>query len=115
MTNKVADVLERAADLIETVGHCKRRQWEFISPDYSTPVAYCAVGAITTASDGLIANQGAIHVLKAEIYGPRKPGDWTFRESIPRWNDDDDRTPAEVIDMLRQAAKTARNEYVGPQ
>jgi hypothetical protein len=112
VTNEVADVLERAADLIETVGHCKRRHWEFISPNYGTRTAYCAIGAITAVSSGR-PYMHALWALRTEIYGP--PEGWAPYQTIPAWNDAPERTAAEVIDMLRQAAKTVRNEHVGPQ
>lgn len=105
MSNKVAEILEQAADLIENTGHCKGKMWEFRSPNYVTPVAYCMRGAINTAgwSNGLDAVHAVNQFLGKEI------------GSIAIWNDAPERTAAEVIDMLRRCAKNVRNEHVGPQ
>lgn len=104
MSNETADILEQAADLIENVGHCKGKLWEFRSPNYATPVAYCIRGAINTVGRNIDSVHAALQFLDKDAGG-----------SIVVWNDARERTAAEVIDMLRRCAKNVRNEHVGPQ
>lgn len=108
----VADVLTRAADLLEEFGWCKFRPAEDDcgKPTHvmaSTARGFCLLGAIC----------------RAEIeYGSRKSygGDWDrfplgdvahrWRPIIgvaDFWNDDPGRTKAEVVAKLREAAERA--------
>lgn len=103
-----ADVLERAADLIEANGLAKG----ILKDDKGR---HCAMGAILTVLDGRCdASIGAtIDALVATLpeYCPlfHAPEIWS---PVVLWNNDVDRTEVEVVEAFRQAAKNVRNEAV---
>ncbi|MGI8682037.1 MAG: DUF6197 family protein [Mycobacteriales bacterium] len=100
-TTTVADVLDDAADYIETNGWCQKTM--YAAGDGPHPAA-CAMGAILrTAPEGHWFVGRAIDEL-AHTVGH------TVRRSSVAWNDDPDRTEQQVLDMLRLAAKDARIE-----
>lgn len=103
-----ADVLERAADLIEANGLAKG----ILKDDKGR---HCAMGAILTVLDGRydVSIGATIDALVATL--PEYPTE--YPEILPwspvvLWNNDVDRTEAEVIEAFRQAAKNFRNEAV---
>jgi hypothetical protein len=128
---EMADVLEQAADLIETVGWAQGREIKSQppTPNSGRPlilrrdglgdqvslevVGYCARGAIRAAA-------GRSLVIRAQI----TLASWLVRNnllgfrhdsnpsSIPYWNDRSGRTAAEVIDAMKSCAKDLRNEAV---
>lgn len=67
----------------------------------SGPVCYCALGAIDEASSVSVEGSGqynaAKNILMSVIDGP-----------IPVWNDDDDRTQAEVLAAFDRAIELAK-------
>lgn len=95
-----ADVLGRAADLLEEFGWC---QGAYGSKTYG---AFCAMGATMSAARdlGCFADEGrqremfheALANLDAATFG-----------NTGRWNDVPGRTAGEVVAKLRQAAKAA--------
>lgn len=104
-----ADVLEQAADLVETVGWT---QGSYLRTDHGdgTAVGYCTMGAcrqvLRIPEDDIVmgfrtpAYVAAIHALIKQVNDP----------NIIGWNDTPDRTRDEVIEALRLAAKDLRNE-----
>lgn len=99
----VADVLNEAADIVAR-GWCQG--------NYFSKGACCVIGALTKAcigsSDPLECDQHlwrVEHSPEAELVS-RAAG--VSRECLASWNDEDDRTPAEVIAALREAAVLAR-------
>lgn len=88
-----ADVLNRAADLIEEKGLAKR---VFAAADGS----HCAWGAMLEAGYALgeLSLEAAETLMLAVV--PRG-------ESIPFWNDRPERTQAQVVAKLREAADRA--------
>lgn len=93
-----ADVLERAADLLEEFGWCQgymgsKRDGQF-----------CSLGALIEATNDLGGDFGAVR----RALGYEDAG--SMGRHIARWNDDAGRTKAEVVAKLREAAARAREE-----
>ena len=88
----VADVLREAARIIEEFGW-----WQSGNPDRS--YGHCAMTAVSQASndDDALSSQ-ALYVLRRSLGLGRWPD---------AWNDEPDRTEAEVIAALRNAADQA--------
>jgi hypothetical protein len=95
----IADVLNRAADLIEPEGRWGRDDYGYYGPDSDSDMGcYCLIGAIAKAAARapfLVENDDAIAAILGFKHG----------YEIPRWNDEPDRTQAEVVAALRAAAK----------
>jgi hypothetical protein len=116
-----ADILEKAADLIQTVGHCKGSFSRWAAGDVAsgpTVVAYCALGAIDAAgqNDAYILStpirvRSRRHNEAIDALGVELAGSIPFRGEnvIAVWNDNEDRTPEEVIDLMKHVAKDLRN------
>lgn len=114
---QVADLLEKAADLMETVGHCKGRFVQYKDnrkAKEGEEVAYCPVAAISHArielghSDHikLAARHALVKHLGLKVgWSEHLPYDF-----IARWNDEPERTTAEVIDAFKETAKDLRNQ-----
>lgn len=102
----VAEVLDRAADLIEPVGAWTQHVFARnaagkptgLSAFSGPPVCYCALGATSYAAGDNSAADSAADALLRDIVG----GD------IDEWNDAPGRTQAEVVAALRSAAEAAR-------
>jgi hypothetical protein len=96
----VADVLDRAADVIVERGHHKRN---YVGLDGSV----CAVGAIRVAIAG-----GPVSPLRIDQFDTyRSAQAWAsdvVGSPISRWNDAPERTAGEVIAALREAARRER-------
>jgi hypothetical protein len=102
--NTVPDLLEEAANLLETVGWVKGTQERRVE---GSVIGYCAIGAMRAAA----ASQASINVyMRAEDL----LNDWVRREigaaSIVCWNDDLARSSSEIIEGMKQCAKDLRNE-----
>jgi hypothetical protein len=90
-----ADILERAADLIEPKGAWMQGGLRRFHDD--RPICWCAVGAIyhvAKTPDEALTVRGALGAL--------------LDQSVPEWNDAPGRTQAEVVAKLREAAALAR-------
>lgn len=99
MTNSIADVLDKAADLIEPEG-----AW---LGGTCTAGCYCAWSAIlaVTGKKGSDADATVPGVLLfAKLVGASNS------HGIWRWNDAPERTQAEVVAKLREAAQLARTQ-----
>jgi putative intracellular protease/amidase len=96
----VADVLDRAADVIAERGHCKG---DYEGPDGSV----CAIGALLVAIAG-----GPADPLNArQFHTYMSARDWAsdvVGNAVARWNDAPERTADEVIAALREAARRER-------
>lgn len=106
---EVADVLERAADLIAKPGAWTQGYYGLTdSGAYAdTPrdaVCFCALGAIKAAQHAV---EFDAEIDDAERFFRN------FNGSITSWNDAPERTQAEVVAALRQAATAARQQGEG--
>lgn len=95
-----ADVLERAAGIIETFGLLKHYQG-------NKREGYCAIGAISVAQYG---ETFALSTPEMETYGDAMGFEGESGWPIARWNNAPERTAQEVIDRLRAGAKRLREE-----
>lgn len=114
-----ADVLEQAADLIESVGHCKMQAR---TRENDMVVAYCALGAIGAVDTEGLSNAAALKLSDAlgEVPGIDvsvftcdcsmcNRGYTLATSRIAQWNDDEARTAEEVVEKMKQVAKDLRN------
>lgn len=122
-----AEVLERAADLLETVGHCKgmQRQYpagQYFDGSYGNAIAYCATGAmdeVTIRRRGDFAEcdhlplKKAIEKLALHLRQKRPNVDLQSHQShrgfIEGWNDLSRTSASCVIDTMKEVAKDLRN------
>jgi len=119
----VADILTAAADLIEPEGawtqraYARDRDGEDIEdrssyyedePEFEA-VCYCAIGAIMTAAGERPDRVGQDDMGALEVFAC-----FVGEESIHIWNDNPERTQAEVVAALRAAAEKARTAVEGP-
>lgn len=108
----VADILDRAADLIEPEGRWMQRhagrdaKGRIVDPDrIDAAVCFCAVGAIWKAVGGMTdANK---RFVIDECFPPVHRAIRRER-GIGTWNDHPKRTQAQVVAKLREAAALAR-------
>ena len=107
--SSVADILARAADLIEpegawTQGEEARDAHGEGLEDFSgtDAVCWCAGGAIWKAARLLGVVRGAPFQRYFELF--------LGVTGVPEWNDAPERTQAEVVAKLREAAAKARGE-----
>lgn len=108
-SGKVAEVLEKAAEVIETRGHTKE---QYVNANG----AVCAMGAIRTAAwgrvlylaKGITEEQSALHD-RAAIEVGRHLAREGCNVVITEWNDAPDRTGEEVVDTFKLVAKDLRN------
>lgn len=109
MSMSAADILEKAADLIEPEGAWTRfvfardASGRRVSEQDPSATCWCAAGAITVTAGGGFFGEGAWKARSAllEALGAG---------IIPNWNDAPDRTQAEVVAKLREAAEKAREQ-----
>lgn len=104
---EIAEILEQAADIIETHGHVKHILWDNLG-------RCCAVGAVrkTVCGEGVdsyLAVRGAMEAVTKNLHLSNPMGSW---EAVVQWNNHPDRTGAEVVDAFRRTAKDLRNEAV---
>ena len=106
----ISEVLDKAADLIEPAGAWGRVLYatnnQGVSVDAIDPSAcrFCAMGAVYRAAD-VSSFKGVLSVRPARVLLAAVVGG-----SIARWNDAPERTQAEVVSKLREAAALARKE-----
>lgn len=107
MSRSIADILDAAATLIEPEGAWVQHDYALnsdggIAEAASDAVCYCVLGAISVA-------MGAGPTDEAGYEEQR-----FFRSitgsTIPEWNDAPERTQAEVVPKLREAAALAREQ-----
>lgn len=105
-----ADILEKAADLIESVGHCKDVYCKLDDDD--KVIAYCAVGAIRKAA-GVPEEELSRREFKYTSYTSATNATNKLQDAVagfvPDWNDHSDRTAEEVVEKMKQVAKDLRN------
>lgn len=105
---EVADVLERAADLIEPAGRwtqftfARDRNDAEVRPESTEAVCWCAIGAIRSVLAGTAGYcySEAVHALRGVIDQP----------FVDVFNDGEDRNQPEVVAALRSAATAARQQ-----
>lgn len=105
--SEVADVLDKAVDVLETYGW---GQGAAIQVDTEGKVTFCAVGAIRKAAN-YIDNRGwtaDIRNYELSMTTEDELGDY-LNEDIPAWNDHPARDKFEVIDAMKSLAKDLRN------
>jgi len=93
--SRVSDVLDRAADLIEPEGAW--HQGNYVGP---TGDCWCALGAIMRVGN-FASDINAPSIVLRRLIG---------EEFVADWNDDPERTQAEVVAKLREAAALAREQ-----
>lgn len=106
MSAAVAAILQRAADLIAPEG-------AWIQGSFGRPgECYCVRGAIGAASGSVFLADGhaASEIAFAASIGRPHGTDNAAGCSLVTWNDSPDRTQAEVVQALRDAAALARAE-----
>lgn len=93
-----ADVLHRAADLLEEFDWCQG--------NLGRNGAYCAMGAIGAVVDRANLSPGEWYVaLDVASFGLPASG---TKHPLAHWNDEPGRTKAEVVARLREAAERSR-------
>ena len=101
----VSEVLAAAADLLEKPGawtqgwYARDERGGICSAGASDAICFCAVGAISKVSGGLPPVQ-ALDLMRSAA---------GCTDNIGDWNDAPERTQAEVVTALRQAARQASN------
>lgn len=104
MTTKqeIADLLEQAADLLETEGWC---QMTLRNPEG----ARCAVGALHKISGNTRLKRAAQEwlAMRLNIFAL---ANMYVGAQLVLWNDSPGRTIDEVIDLFKETAKDLRNE-----
>lgn len=99
----VADILERAADLIEPEGawirgaSARDQDGRRTIPSDPTATCFCASGAICRIAEDYEEQQAATKFVNRLL-----------RAKVWNWNDRARRTQAEVVAKLREAAQVAR-------
>ena len=108
----VADVLERAADLVEPEGAWTQEAYARTASRtplgwgaHPSAVCWCALGAIDAQQAGPIWARAAY--MLADAVGAKRT---RFNSEIGAWNDAPHRTQAEVVAKLREAAALAREQ-----
>lgn len=110
----VADVLDRAADLIEANGwiqgaYARNRKGDEASEDYAPwprgKLCFCTMGAIDRVNGERPGTSDYTPYLRPLGF------EWSWH--IARWNDAPERTQAEVVAKLREAATLARETANG--
>lgn len=106
----LADVLNRAADLIEPEGAWIKRVdarigqgKKEVSPSSDLATCFCAVGAIWRATG----QESYTHVASRAVRAVEKSLGLCGKSDLARWNDRRNRTQSEVVAALRQAAADA--------
>ena len=103
---KIADVLDKAADLIEPEGawtqgaEARDANGEELSYPYDDAVCFCAGGAVWKAG-----HEWSVAISAWRLFQSTVP-----YEDGPEWNDEPERTQAEVVAKLREAAAKAREQ-----
>lgn len=113
-----ADVLNRAADLLEEFGHCKfwpakDEDGLYVLPTEHRAVTFCLTGAIERAlfdlsgwrwrenrDDKTCAGYRLLRGCAEAVWATGVP-----RNNEPQWNNEPGRTKAEVVAKLRDAAR----------
>lgn len=117
MDNSVADVLERAADLIAAPGAWTQDDFardeagegyeeSGLSFDEFPATCFCLFGAVGKAagvSDPELYRDADTYIIAAVDFG-------SHVSDVARWNDALERTQDEVVAKLREAAKLAREQ-----
>lgn len=109
--SEIADILDRAADLIEPEGAWVRREYAVTRSGYPISVLsdkacrFCGVGAIMRATE-----TGNARLLLRKIAGLPALLGFGSLSSFYDWNDVKSRTQAEVVAALREAAAKARGD-----
>lgn len=112
---QLSEIYLKAANVIRTNGHHKGAYcaipasgFDFAPASYERPV--CAVGALSVAVTGRpvpVADEvdPIIVDFASRMFGPVNEAAAVVR--IAAWNDDDNRTPTDVIAAFEQAAREA--------
>jgi hypothetical protein len=107
----VSEILSAAADLIEpegkwTQGYYARDQFgSDCEPEDSCAVCWCTIGAIERASEESVSDDCEAYNAAEQAVAAALPG-----ITIVSWNDAPERTQADVVAKLREAAERAREQ-----
>lgn len=108
-----ADILEKAADLIETVGHCKDTL--YTKDDEGSIDSYCLTGGLLAAQGVTFMEYPFLHEIPEThsavlvALSVEKFGTPHAEMRLVRWNNDPDTKASEVVDLLKATAKNYRN------
>jgi hypothetical protein len=115
-----AEVLVRAAGYLQTAGWCQNR----LFADHGPTPAACAAGAIVYAVLGNAVidfdytdspewrlYEDALRTLTIQVFAATN-GEY---DSVPTWNDADDRTQQQVIEVMLDAAKRWHSNHRDPR
>lgn len=109
-TTEVADLLGKAADVIDTNGHCRRDLYDHRQAAAGTQPANCRVdiiGALNIAAHGVPVYDGrSVLVWRAEEAILARIPD----PAIVTWNDAKGRNKTQVAKLLRDTAASVRGE-----
>ena len=112
----VADVLNAAADLLDKPGAWAQgslalgSSGESLSVDSSEAVCFCIVGAIRRVSGFNRRPEKTVPLRQAVARSLGLPG---YKAPLVAWNDAPERTQAEVVQALRDAARAALSKAKG--
>lgn len=114
---KIAEVLEKAATLLETKGWTQRnfavdKDGEPVAVNSEKACAYCIVGAIRKAiAERLPSEYSKARDLYLDLFPKATESIWDVTGTHPiLWQDQDGRTAEEVISKLRQVAQQLRTD-----
>ena len=95
---KTSEVLIKAKALLENVGWCQNVTAKFFGNDYATtPIAYCAHGAIIYTEQSIAGHLEALEILRS----------LTPERHTTRFNDAPGRTKEEILALYDAAIKVA--------
>lgn len=111
MMNSIADILDKAADLIEPEGawirdeYARTERGSAVEPNSTAACRFCMIGAVAHVA-GVSAGTAEKLLQDAAVYRALAGDRW----SPANWNDAAGRTQAEVVAKLREAAAKAREQ-----
>lgn len=105
----VADVLDRAADLIEPEGAWIQGRLCEDGCDLQNASCFCAMGAILRVGSSSLIGRKSVPVFEASLPSGFREYGAGLRPAAD-WNDAPERTQGEVVAKLREAAAKAREQ-----
>jgi hypothetical protein len=109
----VADVLDKAADHIDTHGWTQGRLYDGRQADGGTPIAECRsdlYGALKTAVIGVPRWGGTPEQVALTDAAYQAVEDHLHTDNVHGWNDEPERVQADVTTALRATATNLRGE-----
>lgn len=110
---EVADVLDKAADVIDTNGHCKRYLYDTRQAAAGTPInecRACLLGALNIAISGSPVYLGTREYSRLAVAAEKALLTRVDVPSLVTWNDTRGRTKQQVTELCRDTAASLRGE-----